>query len=338
MKLLSVAIPSYNSQDYMSKCIESLLPGGDEVEILIVDDGSKDNTAQIADEYAAKYPNIVKAIHQENAGHGGAVNTGIANATGYYFKVVDSDDWVDHDAYMQVLKTLRGFIKDSVKVDLLLSNYVYEKEGAKKKKVIDYVSALPQNQVMGWEDAHRFHMGQYILMHSVIYRTQLLKDSGMKLPLHTFYVDNLYVFQPLPYVETMYYLNVDFYRYYIGRSDQSVNEQIMIKRIDQQLKVNHIMIDYMSKTEIADKKLEKYMRNYLEIITAISSIFLIASGTKDSLKKKKELWRYMKKKDRKLYLNIRSRFLGVVLNAPGYGGRSFALLIYKIAHRIFGFN
>lgn len=338
MKLLSVAIPSYNSQDYMSKCIESLLPGGDEVEILIVDDGSKDNTAKIADEYAAKYPNIVKAIHQENAGHGGAVNTGIANATGYYFKVVDSDDWVDHDAYMQVLKTLRGFIKDSVKVDLLLSNYVYEKEGAKKKKVIDYVSALPQNQVMGWEDAHRFHMGQYILMHSVIYRTQLLKDSGMKLPLHTFYVDNLYVFQPLPYVETMYYLNVDFYRYYIGRSDQSVNEQIMIKRIDQQLKVNHIMIDYMSKTEIADKKLEKYMRNYLEIITAISSIFLIASGTKDSLKKKKELWRYMKKKDRKLYLNIRSRFLGVVLNAPGYGGRSFALLIYKIAHRIFGFN
>ena len=338
MKILSVAIPSYNSQDYMSKCIESLLPGGEDVEILVVDDGSKDDTARIADEYEAKYPGIVRAIHQENAGHGGAVNTGIANATGFYFKVVDSDDWVDPEAYEKVLETLKGFVRDELFVDMLLCNYVYEKEGAKNKKVIDYVSALPQNQVMGWEDANRFHMGQYILMHSVIYRTELLKNSGMKLPEHTFYVDNLYVFEPLPYVETMYYLNVDFYRYYIGRSDQSVNEKIMIKRIDQQLKVNHIMIDYMANRDITNVKLKNYMYNYLEIITAISSIFLIASGSRDSIRKKKELWRYMKKKDAKLYYKLRHRFLGVTLNMPGYGGRSFALMIYKIAHRIFGFN
>ena len=92
MKLLSIAIPCYNSQDYMESCIESLLVGGEEVEILIVDDGSSDRTAEIADDYARKYPTIVKAIHQENKGHGGAVNTGLAHATGLYFKVVDSDD------------------------------------------------------------------------------------------------------------------------------------------------------------------------------------------------------------------------------------------------------
>lgn len=107
MKLLSIAIPCYNSQDYMEHCIETLLPGGEDVEIIIVDDGSKDRTAEIADSYAEKYPTIVKAIHQENGGHGEAVNTGIKNATGLYFKVVDSDDWVDPEAYAKILATLR---------------------------------------------------------------------------------------------------------------------------------------------------------------------------------------------------------------------------------------
>ena len=108
MKLLSIAIPCYNSEQYMRKCIDSLLVGGEDVEILIVDDGStKDRTAEIADEYAAEFPTIVKAIHKENGGHGSAVNAGIANATGLYFKVVDSDDWVKEKAYLAILDTLR---------------------------------------------------------------------------------------------------------------------------------------------------------------------------------------------------------------------------------------
>ena len=106
MKLLSVAIPCYNSEGYMSKCIESLLVGGEDVEILVVDDGSKDRTAEIADEYAAKYPTIVKAIHKPNGGHGSAVNAGLENATGLFFKVVDSDDWVKEIAYRKILSTL----------------------------------------------------------------------------------------------------------------------------------------------------------------------------------------------------------------------------------------
>ena len=92
MKYLTITVPCYNSQDYMEHCIDSLLIGGEDVEILIVDDGSKDRTGEIADRYALEYPNIVKAIHQENGGHGEAVNAGIRNATGLYFKVVDSDD------------------------------------------------------------------------------------------------------------------------------------------------------------------------------------------------------------------------------------------------------
>ena len=106
MKLLTFAIPCYNSQDYMENCIKSLLPGGDDVEILIIDDGSKDSTGDIADAYEKKYPGIIRAIHQVNGGHGEAVNAGIRNATGLYFKVVDSDDWVKEDAYLAILEKL----------------------------------------------------------------------------------------------------------------------------------------------------------------------------------------------------------------------------------------
>ena len=198
MKLLSIAIPCYNSQDYMAHCIESLLPGGEDVEILIVNDGSKDDTAKIADEYAAKYPTIVKAIHKENGGHGSAVNTGIENATGIYFKVVDSDDWVKEDAYLTILEKLRELTGGVDTLDLLISNFVYEKEGERRKKVMRYKHVLPEYRMFGWEDVGRFHVGQYILMHSVIYRTKLLRECGLKLPEHTFYVDNIYVFEPLP--------------------------------------------------------------------------------------------------------------------------------------------
>ena len=197
MKLLSVAIPCYNSQEYMKYCIESLLPGGDDVEILIVNDGSVDNTGKIADEYAKKYPNIVRAIHQENGGDGEAVNTGIRNATGLYFKVVDSDDWVDTRAYLKILDVIKTFSTEKKYVDMLISNFVYEKENSKFKKVMKYDNVLPEGKIFTWDDIGTFRKGQYILMHSVIYRTGVLRECGLSLPKHTFYVDNLFVYLPL---------------------------------------------------------------------------------------------------------------------------------------------
>lgn len=238
MKLLSIAIPCYNSENYMRNCIHSLLVGGEEVEIIIVDDGSTDGTAAIADEYAEKYPSIIKAVHQENGGHGEAVNTGLRNATGLYFKVVDSDDWVSISAYKEILKTLENLAGARPLVDMLISNFVYEKEGQKRKKVMSYRSAFPQDRVFTWDDVKFLLKGQYILMHSVIYRTKLLRECELELPKHTFYVDNIFVYHPLPYVKYLYYMDVNFYRYYIGREDQSVNEKVMISRLDQQLKVN----------------------------------------------------------------------------------------------------
>lgn len=338
MKLLTVTIPCYNSQDYMEKCIDSLLIGGDDVEIIIVDDGSKDMTPEIADAYAKKYPKIVRAIHQENGGHGEAVNTGIRNATGIFFKVVDSDDWVDAKAYKKILETLKELVHGSRQLDMLISNFVYEKEGAKHKKVMKYTTALPKEKLFTWKDVRHFYKGQYILMHSVIYRTQLLRDCGLELPKHTFYVDNLFVYVPLPYVKTMYYLDVDFYRYYIGREDQSVNESVMIKRIDQQIKVNKIMVDAYDLWKIQNRKLRKYMFNYLEIITVVSTVMLIRSGTEENLEKKRELWNYIKQKDIRLFHRLRNGIMGNTMNLPGKGGRKISIAAYKISQKVVGFN
>ena len=338
MKLLSIGIPSYNSEKFMRKCIESLLPGGDEVEIIIVNDGSKDGTAAIADEYAAKYPTIVKAVHQENGGHGEAVNAGLRNATGLYYKVVDSDDWVNEEAYLKILSKIAELVKSGNMVDMFISNYVYEKEGKKRKKVMQYRTAFPTEQVFTWDDVKFLHVGQYILMHSVIYRTQMLKDCGLKLPKHTFYVDNIYVYHPLPYVKKMYYMDVNFYRYYIGREGQSVQEQVMIGRIDQQIRVNKILIDDCDVWKLKNKKLRNYMLSYLEIMMAVSSILAIKSKQPENMAKKKELWQYLKEKDVRAYKRIRRSIMGNTMNLPGSGGRKISVAAYKIAQMVVGFN
>lgn len=339
MKLLSVAIPCFNSEAYMRNCIESLLTGGDEVEILIVNDGStKDNTAEIADEYETRYPNICRAIHQENGGHGEAVNAGLRAATGIFFKVVDSDDWVNQEAYEEVLKTLRRFVFGDKTLDMMITNFVYEKQGAKHKRVMQYKTALPKNELIDWNQVKVFMLGQYILMHSVIYRTGMLRECGLELPKHTFYVDNIFVYQPLPYVKSMYYLDVNFYRYFIGREDQSVNEKVMIGRIDQQIRVTKLMLGYYDLSKVPSRKLRRYMVRYLEIMMTISSILAIKSGTEENLAKKTELWSSLRESNLLLFLRLRWSFLGQSMNLPGKGGRKVSIAGYKISQKFFGFN
>lgn len=338
MKYISFAIPCYNSEAYMEKAINSILPAGDDVEIIIVNDGSKDGTAKVADRYQEKYPNIIKAVHKENGGHGDAVNCGLAHAEGRYFKVVDSDDWVDYDSLMKILETVKKFSEENTEVDMLISNYVYEKVGMTHKKVMHYENALPENQIFHWDDIGHFRLDQYILMHSVIYRTEMLRLCQLELPKHTFYVDNIYVYYPLPHVRRLYYMNVNFYRYFIGREDQSVNEKVMISRIDQQLFVTKSMISMYELRLVSSKKLRKYMVNYLAIMMTVSSILCIRSKVPENLAKKKDLWKYLKRKDYKTYLKIRYGILGQTMNLPGRSGRKVSSLAYSVARRLIGFN
>ncbi len=322
----------------MEKAINSILPGGEDVEILIVNDGSTDNTKKIGKKYAEKYPAIVKVINKENGGHGDAVNAGLSQATGKYFKVVDSDDWVDEESLMKILEVAKGFVRHESEVDMIIANYVYEKVGMEHKKVIRYTNVLPQDKIFRWDDMGMFHLDQYILMHSVIYRTEMLKLCQLKLPKHTFYVDNIYVYYPLPHVRTLYYMDVDFYRYFIGREDQSVNEKVMIGRVDQQIFVTKTMIDMYELRMVQSRKLRKYMINYLAIMMTVSSILCIRSKKEENLKKKQELWRYLKKKDYGAYMKIRYGILGQTMNLPGRSGRKVSSMAYSVARRLIGFN
>ena len=340
-KLITFAVPCYNSADYMDHCVETLLAAGPEAEIILVDDGStKDDTPAKCDAWAEAHPDIIRAIHQENGGHGEGVNQGIRHAQGLYYKVVDSDDWLDTAALAKVMEKLREFSKLPAPVDMVIANYVYEHVEDNTHKAMGYRNVFPTGQIFTWDDIGHFRASQYLLMHSVIYRTQLLRDCGLILPKHTFYVDNIFVYQPLPFVKTMYYLNVDLYRYFIGRSDQSVNESVMAGRIDQQVRVTKIMIDAhdLSLIRQSQKRLGRYMFNYLSMMMTISSIFSVIANTPESLGMRTELWEYLRKKDPALYRRCRYRLTNVGTNIPGYQGRKLSVTLYRLARKIYKFN
>ena len=327
----------------MDKCIESLLAcdnGSGDVEILIVDDGStKDDTAQKADEWHERYPEIIYAIHKENGGHGSAVNTGLEYARGRYFKVVDSDDWLDEYAMGTIMTYLRRQSELRDATDLVIGNYVYEKVYEGTRTAISYRNVFPVDEEFSWDDVGRFKSSQYLLMHSVIYRTELLRDIGLKLPEHCFYVDNIFVYVPLPAVKSIRYFDVDMYRYFIGREGQSVNEDIMKSRIDQQLRITRVMIDAVDlNEEVESRKLRAYMENYLSMMMCICSIFLRMINTPEAEEKRSDIWGYLKGHRPAMYGAIRRNILNLGTNIPSELGRKAGIGGYHIAQKIFKFN
>ena len=172
-----------------------------------------------------------------------------------------------------------------------------------------------------------------------MYRTEVLRKCGMVLPKHTFYVDNIFVYQPLPFVKTMYYMDLDLYRYFIGRADQSVNESIMVKRVDQQLRVTKHMIDCQDLDALkGEKKLRAYMLHYLSMMMAVSDIFLLLDGSAEAKEKQKGLWQYLREHtSAAVYRSIRFGFGGVT-NLPFPKGDAIVVGGYRIARKIFKFN
>ena len=300
-KLITFAVPCYNSAAYMRHCIETLLSAGEQAEIILVDDGSvKDDTPAICDEYAAKYPTIVKAIHQENGGHGEGVNQGIRNATGLYYKLDDSDDWLDTDALKKVLERLTTLVARGTAPDLMICNYVYEHVEDGTSHTVRYTNVFPQNRLFDWVHVRRFRPDQNLLMHSVMYRTEVLRECGMVLPKHTFYVDNIFVYQ---------------------------------------LRVTRHMIDCQDLDALKDqKRLRAYMVHYLSVMMAVSDIFLLLDGSAEAHAKKAELWQYLKDHVTPgVYRAVRVNLGGLTdLHFPG--GDKVVVATYRQLRKIFKFN
>lgn len=334
MKTLTFVVPSYNSELHLERCLNSILTSDDDIEIIVVDDGSTDQTATLTQRYVDTNPGVVRLVSQPNGGHGSAINAGLAAARGRFLKVVDSDDWVDQAALSALLNVLRT----EPSLDLVVTNFVYEKRGKARKHVMRYGSLLPTDAPFSWDDIGKFGRSQALLMHSLCYRTQVLRDAGLILPEHTFYVDNLYAFVPLARTRRLRYLDVDLYRYFIGRDDQSVNEQVMLTRIDQQLRVNHLMIDALPARGSIPDALHAYLVHYLGLICAVSSILCIRSGSQQHLAQKRALWRDLRDSDRDTHRTLRRSTVGRLVHLPGRAGRYISVLAYKAARRLIGFN
>ena len=333
MKYISFVVPCYNSEEYMEKCIKSLLIGKDDVEIIIIDDGSKDNTGKIADKYQKKYPNIVKAIHQENGGHGEGINVGLKHATGKYFKVVDSDDWLDEDAYKKLLKKIKH-----IDTDLVVCNYVYTYTDGRSDQVISFANVYDEGKVLTWDDIHKFKLTQYPSLHSMMYKKSVLDKSNIDLPKHVFYEDNLFIYLPLVNTKTIYYLDLDLYRYYIGRADQSVQESQMITRSSHQVLVSERVCTAYDLTKIENKKLRKLMTRECIFLMTIGVVFSRLAFNKEGEKQYKELWKSVKEKNPKLYRRMRYFSMATFVSIPGKLGRQIMKLGYRFAHSLVNFN
>lgn len=227
MKVLSLIVPTYNVEKYLERCLDSLVFDEKiqkDIEIIIVNDGSKDNSLKIAKEYEKKYPESIIVIDKENGGHGSTINAGLKIAKGKYFRVIDSDDWVNIIDFSKFVKDLKKMDED-----IILNNYsrelLYSGESIKfKYKNLEYNKHY---------DLDKFDYSllkeDYFFMATSTFKTEKLRKSKVILDEKTFYVDMEFILLPFLEMDSMIYLNYDIYRYFIGRPDQSINIQSYVR-------------------------------------------------------------------------------------------------------------
>lgn len=301
MKILTIVVPVYNTEKYIKRCLDSLdnKEINSDIEVLIVSDGSKDNSINIAREYQKRNPETFKIIEKENGGHGSTINKGLELATGKYFRVLDSDDWVDNVDFVKLVKELK-----KIDSDIVVTNYskefIYE---GKSEKLI--YGGLEKNKIYNFDDFDLKKLdGEYFVMATSTYKTEILRKSNLKLMEKTFYVDMQYNVVPISYINNFIYLDLDVYRYFIGRKDQSVNTSSFVRNHLNHDKVVKYLIDYYVSKE---KDLSKNKKEYIEIIlkyilfTHYSIYCVYFNKKKDGYKFAKDFDKYLLKKSPKLY-------------------------------------
>lgn len=228
-KVLTIVVPTYNAEKYLrdnldSFCIPALFS---DLEVLVINDGSTDRSAVIAEEYANRYPGTYKLISQKNGGHGSGINTGILNAAGKYFKVVDADDWIEKEPFMRLVETLKN--SDS---DIVASGFYWvfdegqedKAEFARKAEMeIPFAGVDYQKEYIFDDIADQI----YIKMHHMTIKTAILREHKIKIDEHCYYVDAEYITYPIPYVETIRFVDEFVYMYRLGRPGQSVSIEKM---------------------------------------------------------------------------------------------------------------
>jgi len=260
MKVLTITIPVYNTEKYVKRCLDSMLIEEilDDIEVIAVNDGSKDKSLEILNEFKNKFPNTVKVIDKENGGHGSTINAGIKEATGKYFKVIDSDDWVDSKNFVKMVKILK-----EENVDLIITNYSKEFIYNGFSEKIKW-NKLKENKEYIFDKIDLDILNkEYFVMANSTYKTRILREAKLEMLEKTFYVDMQYNIVPIPNINTFKYFNLDIYRYFIGRPDQSMNLNNFVKNRADHEKVLKFLINYYVEKET---KLSKNKKEYINLI------------------------------------------------------------------------
>jgi len=271
-KLLTIVIPTYNMQDYLHRCLDSLVLKDEQLmsqlEVLVINDGSKDNSSAIAHEYEAKCPNTFHVIDKENGNYGSCVNRGLKEATGKYIKVLDADDRFDtanFEKYLQFLaKTdvdmvLSDF--DQVNGDGVVLNHIHYAFGSKVS-----LSDLQTDKLF--------------LMHAVAYRTRNLRDINYHQTEGISYTDQEWIFLPMTTVRKISYFNEVVYKYMIGREGQTMDPAVFYKNFSHEMKgTDTMMQQYENIASLVDKEHLEYLTWRLNTrIHLVYSAFLLKEG------------------------------------------------------------
>lgn len=301
MKVLTVIVPVYNTEKYIKRCLDSLDNEeiNDLLEVLIVSDGSKDNAINIAKEYEKRLPKTFKIIEKENGGHGSTINKGLELATGKYFRVLDSDDWVDSINFVEFVKKLENIDTDLVVTDYS-KEFIYE---SSSEKII--YKNLQNGKKYNFDNIDlNILNGEYFVMATSTYKTEVLRKSNLSLMEKTFYVDMQYNIVPIANVNNFTYLNYDIYKYFIGRKDQSVNTASFVRNHLNHDKVVKYLINYYNEKE---KELSKNKKQYIKTIikymlfTHYSIYCIYFNKNKEGYNLIKEFDKYLLKESKELY-------------------------------------
>lgn len=287
MKILSIVVPAYNVEKYLKRCLDSVKVESimSDIEVLIVNDGSKDTTPQIAMEYEKRYPQTYKLINKENGGHGSTINTGIKNATGKYFKVVDGDDWLNTDELLNYIRVLKERDEDIIATDFqCVQDETY--------KLLESWSATSVEKHYG--QTVRIDSGEIkepIKLHSFTIKTKILQEHNITIDMHCFYVDSEFVFYPIKYAETVYYYKAKIYMYRLGRDGQSMNMKSMQRNIKQHLTVlKHLLEDYDACKEGLTAGKRAYLERGISLVVEIQFKIFISMGLKKGTRKRCKEW------------------------------------------------
>lgn len=238
-KLLTVSVAAYNAERYLEKCLKSFVDSAvsDQIEVIVVNDGSTDQTQMIAENFQVQYPDVIKVINKVNGGHGSTINRSIESATGKYYKIVDADDWVEKDGIEKLVR----YIENS-DCDLILNPYweISATTGAKSQQLSPCGSDIVEGKVFALANQRDI----MLYMHSLTFKTSIVKKMGSIIDENCFYVDMEYALFPLEFVESAIFLNFPVYDYLLGSATQSMAMDNMVKRRNQHLKVTKRLIQY----------------------------------------------------------------------------------------------